>query len=53
MLWVGPLRSDYTRQLIRSRIHLVRILIMYGLVAPFALLGLLVAMVAAISRLLS
>ncbi|MHC5108495.1 MAG: hypothetical protein ACYTHJ_01295 [Planctomycetota bacterium] len=27
--WIGPLRSDYTRQLIRSRKHAVRIILMY------------------------
>jgi hypothetical protein len=32
--WVGPLRSDYTRQLIRSRRHAVRIVLMYALVLP-------------------
>ncbi len=36
--WIGPLRSDFTRRLVRSRVHLVRILIMYALVMPFALL---------------
>jgi len=36
--WIGPLRSDFTRQLIRSRAHVVRILIMYALIMPFVLL---------------
>ncbi|UCG16026.1 MAG: hypothetical protein JSV19_12105 [Phycisphaerales bacterium] len=36
--WVGALRSDFTRQLIRSRVHLIRILLMYALAMPFALL---------------
>ncbi len=35
--WVGPLRSDYTRQLIRSRWHAGRILVMYALVFPWIL----------------
>ena len=32
--WIGPLRSDYTRQLIRSRWHLARIIIMYAILFP-------------------
>jgi hypothetical protein len=32
--WVGPLRSDYTRQLVRSRIHALRILAMYAVLLP-------------------
>ena len=32
--WVGPLRSDYTGQLVRSRWHALRIILMYALVAP-------------------
>ena len=36
--WVGPLRSDYTRQLIRSRFHAGRILLMYGVVFPFLII---------------
>ncbi|MBU0718400.1 MAG: hypothetical protein KJ749_09145, partial [Planctomycetes bacterium] len=32
--WVGPVRSDYTRQLVRSRVHGARIVIMYALVFP-------------------
>lgn len=35
--WVGPLRSDYTKQLVRSRWHASRILIMYALVFPWVL----------------
>jgi len=38
--WIGPLRSDYTRQLVRSRLHAARILVMYALLFPFAVLGL-------------
>ncbi len=38
--WVGPLRSDYTGQLVRSRVHLVRILIMYAAVLTWPLAGL-------------
>ena len=37
--WVGPLRSDHTRQLVRSRWHAVRILVMYALICPFILTG--------------
>lgn len=33
--WVGPLRSDYTYQLVRSRLHLIRIVAMYALALPF------------------
>jgi hypothetical protein len=36
--WVSALRSDFTHQLIRSRVHLVRILLMYALAIPIALL---------------
>jgi hypothetical protein len=32
--WVGPLRSDYTRQLVRSRFHAARIVVMYALLLP-------------------
>lgn len=32
--WVGPLRSDYTGQLIWSRWHALRIILMYVIVAP-------------------
>ncbi|UCC31888.1 MAG: hypothetical protein JSU86_06340, partial [Phycisphaerales bacterium] len=41
--WIGPLRSDYTRQLVRSRVHAVRIVIMYVLVLPLAMTGSVVA----------
>jgi len=37
--WIGPLRSDYTNQLIRSREHALRIYLMYVLLFPI-LLGL-------------
>ena len=33
-MWVGALRSDFTRQLIRSRIHAARIIVMYALAFP-------------------
>lgn len=33
-VWVGALRSDFTRQLIRSRVHAVRIVLMYALLLP-------------------
>ena len=32
--WIGPLRSDYTAQLIRSRWHTLRIILMYAIVTP-------------------
>lgn len=34
MSWIGPLRSDYTRQLIRSWFHGLRIILMYALFFP-------------------
>jgi hypothetical protein len=37
--WIGPLRSDYTRQLVRSLVHAVRIVIMYALVLPLVMTG--------------
>lgn len=39
--WIGPLRSDYTRQLIRSRWHAARIIVMYAL-APLHMCWILV-----------
>lgn len=33
--WIGPLRSDYTRQLVRSRKHAHRIIVMYVVALPF------------------
>jgi len=32
--WIGPLRSDYTKQLVRSRSHATRIIIMYSALLP-------------------
>lgn len=37
MGWIAPLRSDYTRQLIRSRWHAARIFLMYALFFPVVL----------------
>jgi hypothetical protein len=37
--WIGPLRSDYTRQLIRSRKHAVRLVLMYAVALPWVLGG--------------
>lgn len=37
--WVGPLRSDYTRQLIRSRAHAGRVILMYAVAFPILLTG--------------
>jgi len=33
--WIGPLRSDYTRQLVRSRLHAARIVVMYAVILPW------------------
>jgi len=33
--WIAPLRSDFTKQLIRSRLHMLRILLMYAALLPF------------------
>jgi hypothetical protein len=35
--WIGPLRSDYTKQLVRSRFHAGRIIVMYAILLPFLL----------------
>jgi len=35
--WISPLRSDYTRQLIRSRFHAGRIILMYAVFFPAAI----------------
>ncbi|MBN1511729.1 MAG: hypothetical protein JXB13_06920 [Phycisphaerae bacterium] len=48
--WIGPLRSDYTGQLIRSRVHLVRILIMYAVVFPWLLMLLIWCVVFLLAR---
>jgi len=32
--WIGPLRSDFTGQLVRSRRHAIRVYLMYAFVAP-------------------
>ena len=37
MGWIGPLRSDYTRQLIRSWFHGLRIILMYAFFFPAAI----------------
>lgn len=37
--WIGPLRSDYTNQLIQSRRHALRILFMYCWSLPLAICG--------------
>ncbi|MBI3834272.1 MAG: hypothetical protein HY287_08085 [Planctomycetes bacterium] len=34
--WIGAVRSDYTRQLIQSRSQAVRIVVLYGLIFPWA-----------------
>lgn len=32
--WVGPLRSDYTKQLVQSRLHAARVILMYAVALP-------------------
>lgn len=34
--WVGPVRSDYTKQLIQSRFHAGRIVVLYAAILPWA-----------------
>lgn len=41
--WIGPLRSDYTRQLVRSRFHAARIVVMYAVILPAVMTGTVVA----------
>jgi len=36
--WIGALRSDFTKRLIRSRFHMLRIVVMYALILPLLLL---------------
>lgn len=48
--WVGPLRSDYTKQLIRSSFHAGRIIVMYALVLPPLLTGMVAAIIELIQR---
>jgi len=50
--WVGPLRSDYTKQLIRSRWHAARVLIMYALVFPWVMTILSMAIVSIVAELI-
>jgi hypothetical protein len=40
--WIGPLRSDYSGQLIRTRLHAVRMYLMYVLILPFVLTALVI-----------
>ncbi len=47
--WVGPLRSDYTHQLVRSRLHAVRIIAMYAVLFPPLLMATVVALLMALS----
>jgi hypothetical protein len=47
--WISPLRSDFTRQLIRSRVHAVRMYLMYVVIFPIPLSGLLLALILALS----
>lgn len=37
--WVGPFRSDYTKQLIRSRFHGFRMIVMYAVLLPIFITG--------------
>lgn len=43
--WIGPLRSDFTRQLIRSRRHALRIIMMYTVLLPWLVMITIVAFV--------
>jgi hypothetical protein len=36
--WIGPLRSDFTKQLVRSKFHMLRIVVMYALILPLSFL---------------
>ncbi len=36
--WIGPLRSDYTKQLVQSRWHQIRIILMYAIGFPLLIL---------------
>ncbi len=36
--WIGPLRTDYTHQLVRSWFHAARILVMYAVILPVVVL---------------
>lgn len=42
--WIGPLRSDFTKQLVRSRLHLSRIIFMYAFLFPPVIAGAIVAL---------
>ncbi|MCP4593872.1 MAG: hypothetical protein GY842_24320 [bacterium] len=33
-MWIGALASDFTHQLVRSRVHIVRLLVMYAVLFP-------------------
>lgn len=48
--WIGPVRSDYTQQLIRSRWHAFRFIVMYGLILPGALAGAAYVLIERISK---
>jgi hypothetical protein len=50
--WIGPLRSDYTKQLIRSRWHAARVLIMYALVFPWIMAILCMAIISMVAELI-
>lgn len=49
--WVGPVRSDYTRQLVRSRFHAMRILVMYAFACPWVFMVLTMGLVVLIAGL--
>jgi hypothetical protein len=36
--WIGPIRTDHTRQLVRSTLHGVRIVVMYAIALPLVVL---------------
>jgi hypothetical protein len=43
--WISPLRSDFTRQLIGSRGHAVRMYVMYVLIFPLPLSGIIMGLI--------
>lgn len=50
--WIGPLRSDYTRQLVRSRFHAARIVVMYAVILPWVVTAIAAGTVAKLLSLL-
>jgi hypothetical protein len=50
--WIGPVRSDFTKKLVRSKFHMLRIVVMYALILPLAFLFTTMVFVAALPYLL-